>query len=104
MLAMEPLFIGVVSDHNIFMCSSIVVLLMWLKLFYWLRLFQVTAVFVRLITETLFDIKEFIVLIGMLILAFGNALLILHLEDKRVGGDGLFDEVFGISFFDATIN
>ena len=50
---------------------------MWLKAFYWLRLFSQTSFYIRLIIETISDIKYFLILFIFILMTFGNALLIL---------------------------
>lgn len=50
---------------------------MWVKSFYWLRLFGKTSFFVRMISETLYDIKYFLILFIFILMTFGNAMLIL---------------------------
>lgn len=53
------------------------VILVWFKAFYWMRLFSNTGFYVRLIRETLWDIRYFFILFAFILLTFANALLIL---------------------------
>ena len=46
---------------------------MWMKSFYWLRLFHQTAYFVKLITETFQDVKIFMLILILIIIAFANS-------------------------------
>ena len=57
--------------------APIAVVLIWTKSFYWLRLFSQTSFFVRLITDTLYDIRYFLILFLLILMTFGNAILIL---------------------------
>mmetsp|Transcript_36577 Transcript_36577/g.48015 ORF Transcript_36577/g.48015 Transcript_36577/m.48015 type:complete len:218 (+) Transcript_36577:2106-2759(+) len=51
--------------------------LMWCKAFYWLRLFSSTSFYIRLIIETLWDIRYFLILFVFVLMTFGNALIIM---------------------------
>ena len=57
--------------------ASIVVLLSWLKSFYWLKLFGATSFYVRLVIWALYDIRHFMVLFVMILMTFGNTIMIL---------------------------
>ena len=50
---------------------------MWIKAFYWLRLFENTSFYVRLIIETMKDIKFFLILFIFILFTFANAILIM---------------------------
>lgn len=43
---------------------------MWIKVFYWMRLYSSTAYYVKLITQTLTDVKLFLLLCLIIIIAF----------------------------------
>ena len=47
---------------------------MWFKLFDWLRLFQLTAIYPILLTEVFWDIGPFIVMMVVILGFFGNGL------------------------------
>jgi hypothetical protein len=47
-----------------------VVFLLWIKMFYWLRLFGSTAYFIKLIFQTIFDLRYFFILIAIIMSAF----------------------------------
>ena len=47
-------------------------LLMWIKMFYWMRIFSNTAHFVTLISKTLSNIKVFCLMLAIILLAFAN--------------------------------
>ena len=49
---------------------------MYVKVFYWMRLFTNTSFYVKLIRETLYDIRYFVILFIVVIMMFANALLI----------------------------
>ena len=54
------------------------VLLLWIKVFYWLRIFQSTAFFFKLLTQTLTDIGAFFV---MLIVALATAANLFYVQN-----------------------
>ena len=45
---------------------------MWIKMFYWMRVFSKTAHFVTLIGKTISDIKVFILMLTIILIAFAN--------------------------------
>ena len=55
---------------------------MWFKLFFWLRLFTNTAFFINLLSQTFEDVKNFMVLLLLLITAFANIQYIMN--EKRM--------------------
>ena len=68
------------KDHDRYTIRTLAALLvffMWIKTFYWMRLFTSTSFYVRLIKETLFDIRYFLILFIFILMTFGNTLLIL---------------------------
>jgi hypothetical protein len=54
--------------------QAISVLMIWLGLYYWMRLFEGLAAYVNLIRETMKDITNFIILFLMCICMFANAI------------------------------
>ena len=49
-----------------------------MKAFYWMRLYQLTARFIRIISQTLRDIIGFTVLLFVAIFMFANIIYMLH--------------------------
>ena len=76
------------------------VVLMWFKAFYWLRIFTGTSFYVRLIRDTLYDIRNFIILFILILLTFANALLILN-EGRD---QHLYMDFFNIDIANAVMN
>ena len=58
--------------------AAVLVLLMWIKTFYWMRLFSPTSFYIRLISETLVDIKYFLILLIFILMTIGNTLLVMN--------------------------
>ncbi len=69
--------------------GSVTVLLMWLKLLYFLRLFLPTLYMIRMIIEVFYDMYTFVVVMVLAMLAFGNALYILAKNAIIVEGIGM---------------
>ena len=57
--------------------AGVSVLIMWAKLFYFLRIFNSTAHLIRMIIEIWSDIRYFVVVLMLAILAFANSFYIL---------------------------
>jgi hypothetical protein len=51
---------------------------MWLKVFYWMRLFSSLAYYVKLIQATLYDSLPFMVMVALIIFAFGNYFYVIN--------------------------
>ena len=67
--------------------AAVSVFLMWIKSFYWMRLFTDTSFYVRLIRETLFDIRYFLILFIFILMTFGNTLMVIA-EGRDKGAAG----------------
>ena len=75
---------------------------MWIKTFYWMRLFSGTSFYIRLILETLSDIKYFLILTIFIFMTFGNTLFIMN--QGRTEDGQLYQKVFNVSFLDVMLN
>lgn len=71
-------FAGTVSVEDMMAISSMAVFLLWLKLFYFMRIFSATAAFIRMITEIISDMAIFSFIYAMANLAFANAFFLLE--------------------------
>ena len=80
--------------------ASIVVLLSWLKSFYWLKLFGETSFYVRLVIWALYDIRHFMVLFVMILMTFGNTIMIL----SQGRDENLYREYTNNSFINVMMN
>ena len=70
------------SSFNVAILGSIAVLMLWMKLFYWLRLFKPFSAFIRIISEIGKDIKIFTAMLLLCLAAFANCLMVLN--DNRI--------------------
>jgi len=80
-------------------------LLMWLRVFYWLRLFTGTSFYMRLIRQTIFDLRFFLFILITFLLMFANVMLILDMG--RGQGNSIFAESHRLGagpFFEALLD
>ncbi len=54
--------------------QSIISLIIWLKLLYFLRIFKNTGYYIRTIIEVIVDIKYFLLMLLLTIVAFGDSM------------------------------
>jgi len=53
---------------------------MWIKVFYWMRLFEALAYYVKLIVQTLIDSGNFMLMVFIIISAFANFFYVINLN------------------------
>ena len=85
---------------------AITVFLLWLNCFDWLRLFDSTARYMRLITETIRDLLSFLIYLVVGILATGFSILFLNKRrqlDRKFGTEyeAIYEKRFGFDSLDA---
>lgn len=80
--------------------GSIAVILLWFKAFYWMRLFTETSFYVRLIKDTIYDLRYFLILFIFILITFANALLVLNQQRT----DMLYKDFFNFPIFDSILN
>jgi hypothetical protein len=56
--------------------------LLWIKMFYWMRLFRESSHFIVLISTTLYDIRVFVVMLLIIIVAFANLFFVINNNSK----------------------
>ena len=71
------------SNDTLGRVASVAVWLMWVKILYWMRLFDSTSFFVRLLSDTVIDSLPFTLMLSFIISAFANALYLLNQNQKR---------------------
>ena len=84
--------------------ASITLIILWIKLFYFLRVYDSTAQLIRLIIEIVNDMKNFMIVLFIGIIGFTGGLFIMQqsLDGKvEVGGD--HDRFVGENPFKAFI-
>jgi hypothetical protein len=65
------------SGNVSYVIGSLAVFALWLKLFYFMRLFKPTSSFIRMILEMFVDIKIFLFIFFCAIFGFANSFMIL---------------------------
>ena len=87
-------------------CAAVAMLMMYIKLFYWLRLFESTAAFIRMLYEIIEDVKPFLTFLVIAIAMFANSMLLLD-QNRRLlkadNEDGIISSIFGIAFLDSYV-
>jgi len=92
------------SENQLNIMGSIAVLLLWLKLFYWMRLFKQFSAFIRIISEIIKDIQVFSAMLFLCLAAFANCIIVLQNNRKGTDSPPIFDSFTGIEPFDAIIH
>ena len=64
--------------HNVRMIGALGSFLLWVKLFYWMRLFKSTAYFITLITQVILDIRVFMGMLFIMFTAFASFFKVLN--------------------------
>jgi len=74
-------------DLAVLIMAGLTCFLLWIKLFYYMRIFKPTSSFIRMIIEMFKDIRIFILIFFIAILAFANFYYIIDKgnEDKILG-------------------
>ena len=73
--------------------AALSTLCLWIKVLDWCKLFGPTSFFVRLIIETIYDIKYFSIIFLVALMMFGMPMYILQLN--RQADNAIVDETFG---------
>lgn len=57
--------------------ASVMSLQLWIRFLYWFRIFPETAIYIKMVGETIYDLRNFFFIFLMCLASFGNAMLIL---------------------------
>mmetsp|Transcript_26943 Transcript_26943/g.19397 ORF Transcript_26943/g.19397 Transcript_26943/m.19397 type:complete len:303 (+) Transcript_26943:5575-6483(+) len=91
------------TGNDVNVLGSISCLLLWTKLFYWMRIFKPFSAFIRIISEIIMDIRVFSIMLLFCLAAFANCLMIL--DNNRDNPDEKNIAPYTGSFvFDAMIH
>jgi hypothetical protein len=99
-----------ISHQDLQLVASCATLLLWFKLFYWMRLFKPFSAFIRMISEIISDIQVFMVMLIIALASFANVIFILNLNRLENGcGDGndcgpIYEDLVGVPPVDALIH
>mgnify|MGYP000588972936 CR=1 FL=1 len=61
---------------------AIACFIMWIKIYYLMRVFQETAHFITLITQIVIDVKTFILMLLIIFMAFANFFYVIDMGEK----------------------
>ena len=67
---------------------------MWLRVFTWFKLFDITAFYTKLLYETFKEMLHFMILYIWIIMLFANVLFILNKKREFEFGDRIYSEKF----------
>lgn len=76
-----------VDHENLNLIGAFAALLLWIKMFYWMRLFRSFSSFIRIITEIVSDIKIFGMMLLLCLSGFANIVMILNLNRIHSGNE-----------------
>ena len=71
------------SNHNIRMIATFSIFILWMKVFDWLRLFESTSFYYKLVVATFVDIKEFMILFITALCMVGSSMYILEMSREK---------------------
>jgi hypothetical protein len=97
-----------VTDQNLIRITSLASIMLWLLLMYWMRLFQRMAFYVKMLTEIIYDLHQFMVLFIMILCTFATAYtIIIEFNFNKLDPDQYVEfirhQTFS-NFFDAFVN
>ena len=93
-----------VSLETLTSVGSFCCFFMWIKVFYWMRLFLALAKYVKLIIQTLVDSTPFMIMVFIIVGAFANYTFVANkniIHDKM--GDGYYAPYFGVPLLDVLV-
>ena len=73
-----------------------------MKMFDWLRLFEKTAFYILLLSQTISDVSYFLILLVTTLMMFGVPMVVLNLN--RVEENSIVEDSFNIWVFDMLLN
>jgi len=83
--------------------ASVAIIFLYMKLFYWLRIFENLAYYVRMVSETIYDIAYFIILFVLCVFSFAHAVFVLN-RNAVAEDQELYGPSFGFRPTDAIVN
>lgn len=92
------------DEEELNVIAAVCLLLMWSKLYSWMKLFKPFSAFIRMISEICKDVQVFLVMLFISIGAFANIVMVLNLNRERDGVAPIFDAVIGFAPVDAVIH
>ena len=77
--------------------------MIWIKVLDWLRLFEKTSFYIKLIIETVYDIGYFMIIFIAALFMFGNTMYMLQLN-KDADSSDIVTATFGHFMIDSLYN
>lgn len=68
------------SNQSLVILTSISAFIATIQIFYWMALFEVTSFYVTMLTESLSDIKYFLLMVFVCIASFAHAIMVLDIN------------------------
>lgn len=95
---------GAIGPETNNVLGSIAVVLLYIKLFYWLRIYKSFSAFIRMIQEIVVDIKVFSVMLFLCLAGFANIMMILNNNRDLTGQSAIYDNYVGFGPANALIH
>ena len=83
LLADHLLNMNYLDTDTITFFTFLAVILMWMNLIYWFRLFESTSFYIKLIFKTIEDIALFTIIFIFILMGFANGLYVLNTRRLR---------------------
>lgn len=87
-----------VDDEIYVPLSAVAVLILWLRAFYFLRIFLESAIIVAMIIEIVKEMVWFLIICSMAVLGFGNSFLIILWNQESEPGEHSFFQTQALSW------
>ncbi len=78
-----------VEKNKLTMAASLATFITWVLTLYWMRLSSNMSFYVDIVFSSLYDIRYFLLMLGLMILTFSNALIILDYSIKDEYGENV---------------
>ena len=86
------------------MIATFSVFALWLKVFDWLRMFDATSFYIKLVVKTVKELSNFLILFVAMLAMIGAAMSILQMGGDEVGAEPIIHEITGNFFIDSLQN
>ena len=85
------------------MLGSVVLAMLWVKMFYWMRLYKEFASFIRVVEAIMQEISVFSAMLLMVLFAFMNIIMVLQ-QNRTHGEEPIFPSFTKLMPLDAIIH
>ena len=70
----------------------IAISIMWVNLITWLKVFEATTIFIRLIKDTMYDMRWFFFLYLVIVIWFSSMLYTINVRKSSLYSDAVYDD------------